>query len=375
MQSKQPKKWTVFMPATLLLVGALTLVGCGDGNRGAVDNDNDVPTVDVTLTPTEEPATDTITTTDTLTDTESMTDTEGMTETMPMTDTESMSGTEGMTETMPMTDTESMSETMPSTGTTMDGTTAMHGMNGHGISGADGKLIRAYTLLDYDFVNQDGGVSGEIEDLLVDVATGDILFATVEYGGLLDIGDTHLAIPLNAFQLTDNQLVLNFNEQELENFPSIGESWPDLTDNAWDDEVTAFWRNIDLDPGYDFTVDTSANVMWLSDMTGYTLMDLGEGVGTINDVLVDLGTSRIKYVLFDTGAGAVDDDGYILPYGALDPQNIRENEIAFGTNINLESLQMAPRFDRALYPDNDIIDAGFSSDIDTFWTEHGITID
>ena len=234
--------------------------------------------------------------------------------------------------------------------------------------------MRATTLTNYDFVNQDGQISGNVDDFLVDVSTGDILFAFVEYGGLLDIGDTNLIMPLNAFQWGDGQLILNFDEQELRNFPDVGDNWPNIADPTWDDEVNTFWANIGLDPGVNFDETNSAGVMWLSNMTGYTLADLGEGVGSIEDALVDLEHGRIKYLLLDFDAAPADGDPYIIPYSIMNVQDLGNNELRFDAAVDLPMLQTAPRFDRDLYPDPDVISADFSQEIDAYWTEKGYDV-
>ena len=56
-------------------------------------------------------------------------------------------------------------------------------------------------------------------------------------------------------------------------------------------------------------------------------------------------------------------------------QNLGDNEIMFDSNINIEALRTAPRYDRNLYPDTEMLSADFSTDIDSYWADHDITID
>ena len=379
----------------ILLIGMLVLSGCNNGgpdNSGAnpapTVADTPTPEVLVVVTPTSEAvATETTTETGTITDTEGITPSETMTGTEDLTPIETVTSTETMTDTgvAPsgvMTSTESMTPSATMTATeNMTGTNNMTGtgsisgtagMSGTGMSNAQGMLIRASTLNGYDFVNQDGQISGNVSDFLVDVSTGNVLFAFVEYGGLLDIGDKNLVMPLSAFQLGDQQLILNFNEQELQNFPDVGDNWPDLSDPNWDNSVADFWRGINIEPGVDFNETNSSNVMWLSDMNGYTVADMGSGAGTIQDMLIDLGSSRIKYVLFDFGTAA-NQDPYIIPYSALDVQNMANNQIALNSSIDAAMLQTAPRYDQNLYPNDQVLTQDFSTVIDQYWADHGFS--
>src|SRR5690606_34032739 len=108
-------------------------------------------------------------------------------------------------------------------------------------------------------------VSGELQDILIDLDTGRVLFVSVEYGGFLEIGDRDLVLPLSAFTIDEEgHLVLNFDEQTLQEFPDLGENWPDLTTAAWDDNVNDFWTGAGVTPWQGFE-SPSANVVWASD--------------------------------------------------------------------------------------------------------------
>ncbi|MFN8446360.1 MAG: PRC-barrel domain-containing protein [Caldilineaceae bacterium] len=423
---RKPWKSTPALFVAILLVGALVLSACGSGNN-PTPTAVATPLVENTTTPlventptseagTTETLTDTgtlsptetltspgaITSTEEISPSETMTETTGASATETMTTTDEITGTETTTgtdsvspmETVTATEEISPSATMTATGSSASGSSAttdtgtISGTTGSsaGVSGAEGMLIRSSTLSGYDFVNEDGQVSGNIADYLVDVSTGNILFAFVEYGGLLDIGDKNLVMPLNAFRMGDGQLILNFNEQELQNFPDVGDNWPDVSTPDWNSAVSNFWSNLGINPGVSVTASSpvtatgsttatsGSSVMWLKDMTGYALADLGSGAGTIQDTLIDLSRSRIKYILFDFGtATGTDQNPYIIPYSALDVQNMGNNQIAFNSNIDATVLQTAPRYDVNLYPNDQVLPQDFSTEIDKYWADHGIT--
>jgi uncharacterized protein YrrD len=237
-----------------------------------------------------------------------------------------------------------------------------------------GTLVRGYALMDLDFVNQDGQVSGEIEDFFFDMNSGHIPFVTVEYGGVLDIGDTELAMPLSAFSWQSaDEVVLNFDEQALQDFPDLGDDWPDVTNPTWDDEVNSFWSEHGVDPGANIE-EASGPLVEASDLTGYTLVDLGAGAGTVQDVLVDLAGGRVKYVLVGFGAGAAADDAYILPlaiFSVTEQDQGLGNELAFDAEVTQEMLLTAPRFDRALYGEDELIEPGLDEQIAAYWQSFG----
>lgn len=242
-----------------------------------------------------------------------------------------------------------------------------------GMTNAPDALILGYAFMDADFVNADGEVSGEIEDLLIDITNGHILFASVEYGGFLDIGDKEIIVPLTAFtwRPLEDDLILNFDEQALTNFPDLQEGWLSPDNSAWDDALVAFWRNINLDPGFD--LDAAHTLAWGDDLLGYTLVDLGAGVGTIQNILIDLTTSRVKYLLVGFGTGAADTAPFMIPFRVLEVTDIADNRITFNANLTLEMLQLAPRFDRTLFNTVGELDPVLDDAADQYWQEQGFT--
>lgn len=275
--------------------------------------------------------------------------------------------TEAVTETDVMTGTEA------ETGADMPGSEAGEPV---GLAGIEpGTLVRGYGLMGWDFENLDGQVSGEIKDFFFDMSTGRIPFVTIEYGGVLDIGDKEIAVPLNAFAVgSEGELILNFEEQTLENFPDLGDDWPDVTDPGWDDEVIAFWNDIGIDPGPNIE-EVSGPIVRASDLTGFAIVDLGPGAGTIQDTLVDLAAGRVEYLLVGFGAGApAADDPYILPLAIFDVEEFDTglgDELVFDAEVTEEMLITAPRFDRALYDDTQVIEPSLSEEIEAYWQEFG----
>ena len=292
-----------------------------------------------------------------------MTDTEGVGGSDAMTDTEGVGGSDAMTDTEGVGDSDAITETgATDTGAMM------------GVSGIEGnQYVRASTLLDYDFENMDGEVSGDLEDLLIDLSTGRVLFASIEYGGVLDLGDKDIVVPMNAFTIgEEGELVLNIPEASLESYPDVGNDWPDLNDPAWDDDVNIFWNDSGVDVGEGF-VEGTTSVARASELLGYNVADLGAGAGSILDILVNLGTGRAAYAIVDYGEG-LDTDPYIIPFSAFDTANWSEG-FNYGPDFTPDILEGAPRFDREAYPDGTPFDTEFGDRIESTWNDLGFSND
>ena len=61
-------------------------------------------------------------------------------------------------------------------------------------------LLSASTLQGTNVTNPSGEGLGDIKDLMIDVSTGRVAYAVVEFGGLLGIGSKLFAVPMQAMK-------------------------------------------------------------------------------------------------------------------------------------------------------------------------------
>jgi sporulation protein YlmC with PRC-barrel domain len=253
------------------------------------------------------------------------------------------------------------------------------GETAQGVTGIGDAYVLGSTLLDYDFESIDGDTTGEIEDVILDSRDGRVLFVTVEYGGFLDIGDTELPMPLSAFGIgPSGRLVLRFQDEVLENFPDLGTSLNDFADPAWEDDAVSFWRSAGFDPGFDIN-EVSNTIIRASDLTGYGVADTGYGDGSVQDIVVNLGTARAPYVLVNYGAqgvggalGLANDGSHhvVVPFSAFDASRFGAN-FAFGTDFDSRALESAPMVNTEAFGTG-ALDPAIANEWNTYWGNRGI---
>ena len=74
---------------------------------------------------------------------------------------------------------------------------------------------------------------GNVEDIVIDVLTGRIVYAVLSFGGFLGLGEKLYAVPWKALRYVKEMkvYVLNVNRDEIELGPSFDKgAWPQLTD-------------------------------------------------------------------------------------------------------------------------------------------------
>ena len=92
--------------------------------------------------------------------------------------------------------------------------------------------------------NASGNDLGNIEDLMIDVQTGQVAYAVVSFGGFLGIGDKLFAVPLQAMRVDteDESLVLNESKERLESAPGFDkDDWPSSADAKWNQSVRTYY--------------------------------------------------------------------------------------------------------------------------------------
>jgi len=237
-----------------------------------------------------------------------------------------------------------------------------------GVVDAQGKTILASTLLDSNFLTSDGEVSGEVQDAVIDMQTGQLLYILLEYGGVLDVGDSDLPVPPNAFSLKeDGALLLNIPPEDLQQFPDVGNDWPQADNSTWDADVRNFWSKEGFDAGFD-AAESGNRIRRVSNLLNAPTADAGLGAGTIEDMMISLDQGRVAYLLVSFADGAPGDDWYAIPLSAFNSQ-AGDNELAFGPNFNASLLEGAPRFNKATSGQDRFLPGDYDIDWRSFWNK------
>lgn len=83
--------------------------------------------------------------------------------------------------------------------------------------------VQVKTLMDLDVYSTDGTEIGEVEDLVIDPASGRILAAVIEIEGRLGFTEKHVAVPLERLRLEDGRrrATLSMTRDEVRGLPGF----------------------------------------------------------------------------------------------------------------------------------------------------------
>ena len=111
-------------------------------------------------------------------------------------------------------------------------------------TGPGPQLMGADTLIGNDVYNLDEEDIGDIKEIMLDVATGNIAYAVLSFGSFLGMGEKLFAVPWSALKLdADNKrFILNIEKTRLQNAPGFDKSnWPNLADRTWANDIHSYY--------------------------------------------------------------------------------------------------------------------------------------
>ena len=113
----------------------------------------------------------------------------------------------------------------------------------------EGKHINAFrvdNIVGSRVINLEGQPIGTINDLVIDINTGNIVYAALEFGGVMGFGDKLFAVPWHSLTSVPSEgtFILDQSKAKLEKAPGFNKSeWPDVGDRRWRAGISAFYRH------------------------------------------------------------------------------------------------------------------------------------
>ena len=105
-------------------------------------------------------------------------------------------------------------------------------------------LMGAETLIGNSVANRLGENLGDIKEIMLDMRSGNVSYAVLEFGGFLGMGTKLFAVPWSALTLdtVEKRFVLDANKELLENAPGFEkDDWPDMADAMWEKSIHDYY--------------------------------------------------------------------------------------------------------------------------------------
>lgn len=111
-------------------------------------------------------------------------------------------------------------------------------------------LLSAGTIEGDDVCNLDDDKLGTIQDIMLDIQSGQVRYAVLSSGGFLGMGDRLFAIPWNALKIDgpNKRFTLDMDVERLKGAPGFDkDNWPDWGDGTWSTNVDSYYGSLNAD--------------------------------------------------------------------------------------------------------------------------------
>jgi sporulation protein YlmC with PRC-barrel domain len=106
--------------------------------------------------------------------------------------------------------------------------------------------FRVDNIIGSGVINLEGKRIGTIKDLVIDIDTGNIKYAALEFGGFMGFGDKLFAVPWQSLTAVPAEgiFIIDQSEKKLEKAPGFNKNnWPDINDKSWGAGIYEFYRH------------------------------------------------------------------------------------------------------------------------------------
>ena len=104
--------------------------------------------------------------------------------------------------------------------------------------------LHARSIIGYEIRNPEGEDLGKVDNLMVNLNTGEIEYVVVEFGAFLGLGGKLFAIPFKELKLDgeNKRFILNRDKEHLKKSPGFDKDhWPATNDHSYFDNVSMYY--------------------------------------------------------------------------------------------------------------------------------------
>lgn len=217
-------------------------------------------------------------------------------------------------------------------------------------SGAIGQIERANKLIGRDVLGSDNQKLGKIDNIVVDLESGRVLYGVIGSGGVAGVGEKKRAVAPGVFQeTTDNTARLSIDKAKLEGAPEFTKDIDKDTELGKAQFVNQVYQYFGQSAWWQGGAGSSAsegefhNVHKASDVIGMKVRNVSnEDMGKIDNLMINLPQGRIVYAILDPDRSLnLGKDLYALPPNAF---SLNTDRKTLTSDISKEKLAGAPHF-------------------------------
>jgi len=232
-------------------------------------------------------------------------------------------------------------------------------------------VFRTADIVGLAVLNKQKENIGKIDDLVVDMKSGEVRYAALAHGGVAGIGAKLFAVPLQKMTFVmgepsnraSRHFVFDVSKDELEKAAGFDTShWPNMPDPKWSEGIERKPATADAG-GATVAHETVFRASKIKSMD--VRNDANENMGSVDELVIDIGKAHVKYLALSFGS--IFTGGNKLFAVPLSHTTLTHaNDKAFITvHVSQDALKNAPGFDKNHWPD--MADPSWARENDSFY--------
>lgn len=204
--------------------------------------------------------------------------------------------------------------------------------------------LRASQVIGMSVRNSQGNNIGQIDDMIVDMNTGQVRYAMLSFDPGILSGEKLFAVPVDQLRMAPDRddVVYDVSREKLEQATVDRSEWNSMTDEQRIARVDKAWGL--ARPG------EGARAHRASDLIGKEVNSRsGEQIGEIEDLVINMAQQEVHYAVMEFDAGwASPERRYVFPLRSFDLGRDRDELVL---NVDKSKVQAMKSFDQNLYSD------------------------
>jgi sporulation protein YlmC with PRC-barrel domain len=239
-------------------------------------------------------------------------------------------------------------------------------------------VFRSAEIIGLPVMNKAGEHLGKIDDLVINMKSGEVCYAALAHGGVAGIGSKLFAVPFEKMtfvfgepnKANSRHFVFDVTKDQFDKTEGFDSShWPNVADPHWGASIDKHYNVTRKE--HVKTDETAPKIAYetvfrASKIKGMDVRnDRDENLGDVDEVVIDVTKGQVKYLALSFGSWFTGGNKlFAVPLSSFTLKHANEKTFLV-THVSQDALRNAEGFDKSHWPDTS--NPNWAKGIDTYY--------